>query len=170
MSPRRPTPGATQAGVSAILLAAWVGAAVYFSAVVARAAFAVLPSRTLSGDLVGATLPTIFISGVIAAALAALLALPAPRREWYAGRFAWLLGALLTAGLCAVGQFVLGPRIDALRASLGVSLETMSALDPARAEFARLHLMAVGSLGLAILLALVALVAATRHATSARMR
>lgn len=170
MSYRRPTPGATQAGISAVLLAAWFGAAVYFSAVVARAAFAVLPSRTLSGDLVGATLPTIFISGLVTAGLAALLALPAPRREWYAGRFAWLFCSLISAGLCAVGQFVLSPRIDVLRASLGASLETMAASDPSRAEFARLHLLSVGALGLAMVLALVALVAAIRHATTARVR
>jgi hypothetical protein len=170
MSSRRATPGAGSAGVSAVVLAAWVGAAVYFSAVVARAAFRVLPTRTLAGDLVGATLPTLFISGVVVAAIASLLALPAPRREWYAGRFAWLLASLLAAGACAVGQFVLTPRIDVLRASLGASLETISPTDPARAEFARLHLMSVGALGLAILLALIALVAAIRHATSTRMR
>lgn len=170
MSYRRATPGATPAGISAVLLAIWLGAAVYFSAVVARAAFAVLPSRSLAGELVGATLPTLFISGVVTAAVAALLALPAPRREWYGGRFAWLFGSLLSAGLCAVGQFVLSPRIDVLRVSLGASLETLSRTDPARAEFARLHAMSVGALGLAIILALVALVAAIRHATSTRMR
>ena len=170
MSSRRATPGAAPAGVSAVLLAAWIGAAVYFSAVVARAAFAVLPSRALAGELVGATLPTLFISGVVVAAAAALLALPAPRREWYGGRFTWLFGSLLAAGLCAVGQFVLSPRIDLLRASLGASLETLAPGDPSRAEFARLHAMSVAALGLAILLALVALVAAVRHATSTRMR
>jgi hypothetical protein len=170
MSYRRSTPGATQAGISAVLLAAWFGAALYFSLVVARAAFAVLPSRTLSGDLVGATLPAIFISGLVMAGIAVLLALPAPRREWYAGRFAWLFCALIAAGLCAVAQFVLSPRIDVLRGSLGVALETMAASDPARAEFARLHLMSVAALGLAMVFAFVALVAATRHATSARVR
>ncbi len=170
MSPRRPTPGAAQAGIATVLLAAWLGAAVYFSAVVARAAFAVLPSRTLSGDLVGATLPTIFVGGVAMAGLAALLALPAPRREWYAGRFVWLLASLVAAGLCAVGQFVLTPRIDVLRGSLGMALDNASTGDPVRAEFARLHLFSVGALGIAILLALVALVAAVRHATAARVR
>ncbi|HET7553425.1 MAG TPA: DUF4149 domain-containing protein [Gemmatimonadaceae bacterium] len=170
MSSRRSIPGATQAGIAAALLAAWLGAAVYFSTVVARAAFAVLPSRTLSGDLVGATLPTIFVGGVVMAGVAMLLALPAPRREWYAGRFVWLLASLVAAGLCAVGQFVLTPRIDILRGSLGMALESTPASDPARAEFARLHLFSVGALGLAILLALVALVAAVRHATSARTR
>lgn len=170
MSPRRSTPGATQAGIAAVLLAAWLGAAIYFSAVVARAAFAVLPSRTLSGDLVGATLPTIFVGGVAMAGLAVLLALPAPRREWYAGRFVWLLASLVAAGLCAVGQFVLTPRIDVLRGSLGMALESTPASDPVRAEFARLHLFSVGALGIAIVLALIALVAAVRHATSTRMR
>lgn len=170
MSPRRPTPGAMQAGIATVLLAAWLGAAVYFSAVVARAAFAVLPSRTLAGDLVGATLPTIFVGGVAMAGLAALLAIPAPRREWYAGRFTWLLASLLAAGLCAVGQFVLTPRIDVLRSSLGIALDSAAAGDPVRAEFARLHLFAVGALGIAIVLAVVALVAAVRHATAARTR
>lgn len=170
MSPRRPTPGAPQAGIAAALLAAWLGAAVYFSAVVARAAFAVLPSRTLSGDLVAATLPTIFVGGVVMAGIAALLALPAPRREWYAGRFVWLLPSLVAAGLCAVGQFVLTPRIEVLRGSLGAALASTPASDPTRAEFARLHLFAVGALGVAIILAFVALVAAVRHATSARTR
>lgn len=170
MSPRRATPGAGSAGISAVLLAAWFGAAVYFSAVVARAAFGVLPSRTLAGDLVGATLPSLFISGIATGAIAALLALPAPRREWYGGRFTWLFGSLLAGGFCAVGQFVLSPRIDVLRASLGASLETLSRADPARMEFARLHLMSVAALGLAMLLALVGLVAAIRHATSTRMR
>ena len=83
--------------MSAVVLAAWLGAAVYFSAVVARAAFGVLPTRTLAGELVGATLPTLFISGVVMATIASLLALPAPRREWYAGRFAWLVASLLAA-------------------------------------------------------------------------
>lgn len=170
MSPRRPVPGAMQAGVAAVLLAAWLGAAVYFSAVVARAAFAVLPSRTMSGDLVGATLPTIFVGGVVMAGLAALLALGAPRREWYAGRFVWVVASFVAAALCAVGQFVLTPRIDVLRGSLGIALDSASAGDPVRAEFARLHLFSVGALGIAIVLALVALLAALRHATAARVR
>lgn len=170
MSPRRPTPGASQAGIAAVLLAAWLGAAVYFSAVVARAAFSVLPSRTLSGDMVGATLPTIFLGGVAMTGIAAILALPAPRREWYAGRFVWLVASLVAAGLCAVGQFVLTPRIEVLRASLGIALASTPAGDPVRAEFARLHLFSVGALGIAIVLALVALGAAVRHATAARVR
>lgn len=170
MSTRRSIPGATQAGIAAVLLAAWLGAAIYFGAVVARAAFAVLPSRTLSGDIVGATLPAIFVGGVVMAGLAMLLALPAPRREWYAGRFVWLLASLVAAGLCAVGQFVLTPRIDVLRGSLGMALESTPVSDPVRAEFARLHLFSVGALGIAIVLAIIALVAAIRHATSARMR
>ncbi len=170
MSPRRPTPGATQAGVAAVVLAMWLGAAVYFGAVVARAAFAVLPTRTLSGDLVSATLPAIFLSGMALAGLAALLALPAPRREWHAGRFTWFLGALVAAALCAISQFVVTPRIEMLRASLGISLDSTPLTDPTRSAFAHWHLLSVGALGAAMVLVLVALVAATRHATAARVR
>ncbi len=170
MSPRRPAPGATQAGVAAVALAAWLGAAAYFGAVVARAAFAVLPTRALSGDLVSATLPAIFVGGMVLAGLAALLALPAPRLEWDAARFTWFLAALVAAGLCAVSQFVVTPRIELLRGSLGVALDTTPMTDPVRAEFAHWHLLSVGALGIACVLVFVALVAAFRQATGARVR
>ncbi|MDE3217575.1 MAG: DUF4149 domain-containing protein, partial [Gemmatimonadota bacterium] len=43
----------------------WLGAAVLLAAAVAPAAFAVLPSRSLAGDLVGRVLPVIFWSGML---------------------------------------------------------------------------------------------------------
>src|SRR2546430_1569733 len=46
-----------------LLLAVWIGAALLFALVVAPAAFAVLPSRTLAGALVGRGLPVIFYGG-----------------------------------------------------------------------------------------------------------
>ena len=55
----------SRAGVVALLLAAWLGAGVLFAAVVAPAAFAVLPSRNLAGALVGRVLPVVLIAGVV---------------------------------------------------------------------------------------------------------
>jgi len=43
-------------------LAVWLGAALFFSVAVAPALFAVLPSRTLAGEVVGRLLPGIFYS------------------------------------------------------------------------------------------------------------
>jgi hypothetical protein len=62
-------PAAWPVPVSAILLAAWLGAALYFSIIVTRAAFAVLPSRTLAGALVGQTLPVLYDTGMLVARL-----------------------------------------------------------------------------------------------------
>jgi len=57
----------SRAGVVSILLSAWLGAAVLVTTVVAPAAFAVLPSRTLAGALVGRVLPVLFIAGLVVA-------------------------------------------------------------------------------------------------------
>jgi hypothetical protein len=57
-----------------------------------------------------------------------------------------------------------------LRASLGVALDSTPVTDPVRVEFAHWHLLSVGALGTACVLVLVALVAALRHATGARVR
>lgn len=152
--PLGPGTWGTLAGV--ILLSAWVGAAVYFSIVVAPAAFRVLPARALAGALVGQTLPALFVTGLAAGAVAAMLAAGAPAPAWARG---WrLLCAAGTAVACAVGQFVIGPRIDRLRAALGSSLEMLPASDPMRAAFGRLHALSVIALGLAIVLALLAVV------------
>ena len=67
------------APVSAILLAAWIGATLYFSVVVTRAAFAVLPTRTLAGALVGQTLPILFDTGMLVGAILVGAALLSPR-------------------------------------------------------------------------------------------
>ena len=58
------------------LLAAWLGATIIVGAVVAPAAFAVLPSRTLAGALVGRVLPPLFWSGVAVGFVAGLIPCP----------------------------------------------------------------------------------------------
>ena len=45
------------------MLALWLGAAGFFSAAVAPALFAVLPTRTLAGEVVGRVLPVVFYVG-----------------------------------------------------------------------------------------------------------
>jgi hypothetical protein len=146
--------------LSIVLLAAWLGAALFFSGVVARAAFSVLPTRTLAGALVGRTLPALFLAGLVIGAAAMLLALrDAPATPWRATRVVMSLG---TALLCALAQFGIGTRIDRLRAALGVDLATLPVGDPARVAFGRLHALSVLALALAMVLAIVALIASWR--------
>lgn len=147
----------------AALLAVWLGAALLTAAVVAPAAFAVLPTRALAGALVGRVLPVVFVGGIVAGAAAAFLAAGA------AGPFARSRVALpaLAALLCAGAQFGVGPRIRALRAELGPDIEAVPAGDPRRAAFGRLHgvsVLLMGAAGLAAGAALVlTAVAATRE-------
>ncbi|MBX6330898.1 MAG: DUF4149 domain-containing protein [Gemmatimonadaceae bacterium] len=143
-----------------VLLAAWLGAAIYFSTAVAQAAFRVLPTRALAGALVGRTLPVIFVAGIVVGVLTAALTMREPAAAW--GRAVRIAAELGIALFCAIGQGVIGTRIERLRASIGTTLDALPPGDPARVTFGRLHGLSVLTLALAMLLAIVALVAASR--------
>lgn len=147
---------------TAVLLAAWIGAGLLFVAVVAPAAFAVLPSRSLAGLLVGRVLPVLFGTGILVGALAAALA---PRGGDFAG---WrIAGGTVVALACAASQLWIGGRIARLRAEIGGALESLPPGDPQRALFGQLHALSVAGLALAGLAA-VATLAATVLALRAR--
>lgn len=150
--------GAPLTSLASLGLAAWVGAALLTTAVVAPAAFAVLPTRSLAGALVGRVLPPLFASGLVLNALGAAAA-------WRDGeRFATARLALCTlaAAACAMAQFVVARRIALLRAEIGPSLDALAAADPRRVAFGKLHGLSVVSLGVAMFAAaaVVALAAA----------
>ena len=148
--------------VEVILLAAWLGAAIFFSAVVAQAAFAVLPTRTLAGALVGRVLPVLFFAGMALGALIFVI-----EGLWGIG---WLSGrgvaGLLVVLACAVAQFIVGARIDRIRDEIGGPIDALSPTDPRRLAFGRLHAISVGWLGVAIIAAVVALILASRATQS----
>lgn len=139
------------------LLALWLGASLFFAAVVAPAAFAVLPARGLAGALVGRILPSLFVSGMIVGAVVMALEIRAPRSG---GRLRSVgAGLMLTA--CGVGQFGIGSQIARLREAAGSPIAALSEDDPRRRAFGRLHALSVAALG-------VAMVAAVAAAASAR--
>lgn len=138
--------------ISSYLLAAWLGAALLVAAVVAPAAFAVLPTRTLAGALVGRVLPALFVSGIVVGLLTVLSARigaggPDPGRFPVART---VLGALIVAA-CVAAQLVIAPRIAAVRARIGPSVEALPPGDERRAAFGRLHGLSVAALGVAML-------------------
>jgi hypothetical protein len=140
-----------------ILLTLWLGAAILFTLVVAPAAFAVLPTRTLAGALVGRVLPVIFYAGIIVGV--AILALDVLSRSATWTRTG---AAAVAATSCALAQLVIGARIERLRASIGAPLDALALDDPRRLAFGRLHAVSVGWLGVAMLAALLALGLAVR--------
>lgn len=155
---KAPVPDALRASagwpapVSAILLAAWVGAALYFSVVVTRAAFAVLPSRTLAGALVGQTLPVLFDTGMLVGAILVGAALLSPAG---AARTASLAGGVAIVALTAIARFVILARIARLRLSMSAPIDALPVGDPVRRAFGQLHAMSVGALGLAMLIGII---------------
>ena len=120
----------------------WLGAALLFTAVVAPAAFAVLPTRAMAGLLVGRVLPVLFWSGAVVGLIAA-----ASADGWRRAAAAVLVAASLGA------QLGVAPRIDRARDAMGTSLEGVAADDPRRVAFGRLHGISVMLLGLGMVAA-----------------
>ena len=135
--------GSALATIAVLLAAAWLGAVALFGAVVAPAAFAVLPSRALAGALVGRVLPVLFVAGMIVGAVVIAAA-------WQVGvrRGALIAGAAILLA-CAGAHFVIGGQIERIRASLPAALDELPASDPVRVTFGRLHGLSVAGLGLA---------------------
>jgi len=136
----------SRAGVVSILLSAWLGAAVLVTTVVAPAAFAVLPSRTLAGALVGRVLPVLFIAGLVVA-LASLSLDSGDHGRAIRVRRAMLIVAAVS---CAAAQFAVAPRIERVRKEIAGPVKQLSPDDPRRAAFGRLHAASVAWLGVAM--------------------
>jgi hypothetical protein len=143
-----------RATIGIALMSAWIGAAILLAASVAPAAFAVLSSRTLAGELVGRVLPVVFIGG-IAISIACLLLTTAPgwpRR----------IAAAVTIIACGIAQFFTGPRIARVRDEIGSAVDVLPLDHPQRVLFGRLHVTSVALLGAALLAALIFVVLSLR--------
>jgi hypothetical protein len=136
----------------ALVVAAWIGAAMLTVAVVAPGAFAVLPSRTLAGTMVGRVLPALFFAGIAMGLLVAIVAGTAPG----APRWATYTGLLAAVG-CAVSQFLITPKLDRLRAEIAGPVDVLPVDDARRVAFGLLHGYNVAGLGVAMIGAAVCL-------------
>ena len=131
--------------VRLLLVALWLGAAVFFSAAVAPSAFAVLRrfavphANELAGSIVTRTLSIVntggFIIGLLLLASAFLFSRAVTRRAFYAEIISLTLLAITTA----TGQWVIAAKMLALRAALGRPIDEVAQNDPARIAFNNLH-------------------------------
>ncbi len=121
-----------------LILAIWLGAAVFFIGV-AQSAFAVLPSRELAGTVVNRTLAILNYSGLAVSLImigTSLIATARISRLWlWVERF--LL--LVLAAACAIGQFVIGFWLSSIRLQLGRPIDDVAVDDPLRIQFNALH-------------------------------
>lgn len=152
-----------------LLIALWLGAAVFFSAVVAPSAFAALRAASasqanhLAGSIVTRTLAVVNVSGFIISLI--LVATAFLFRE-YVGRRAFvteLLSLVVVAVTTAVGQWLIAARMLALRVSMGRPIDEVPAGDPLRQAFNSLHGLSVMALGVAMIAALVAALVIARR-------
>jgi hypothetical protein len=137
----------------------WLGASVLLAVVVAPAAFAVLPTRTLAGDIVGRVLPVIFWSGMAAAAAIMVFGVWTDATSRFKPR---VLFAALAGTACALAQFIVDNWIERLRARMGVPVDSLPVNNPLRIAFGQLHVFSVFLLGVAMVGIAVAVVLAVR--------
>jgi hypothetical protein len=144
------------ADLRTLLIALWLGAALFFSFAVAQSAFAVLPSRELAGTIVNRTLAIVNYSGLIIG-LILLLSSFVSRQSVNQAKFRLeqVLLFLLTVA-CGVGQFVIGARLHNLREQIGRPIDELATDDPLRIAFNSLHGYSVIILCAAMIAAMIA--------------
>lgn len=153
-----------------LLIALWLGAALFFSFAVAPSAFAALPSRELAGAIVNRTLAIVNYSGIIVGlillASSFIKTLERPvGREWTEKVVLFTLVAA-----CAIGQFVIAAKLHELRASIGRPIEELSETDALRVAFGSWHVYSVWTLMTAIIAAVVGFFLIARRARNANYR
>lgn len=121
-----------------LLLAIWLGAAVFFIAV-AQAAFSVVEQRELAGAVVNRTLAVLEYGGMAIAIILILTSLVGTAR--ISAFWLWVERFLLLvlAAACAVGRFVIGFWLSSLRGQMGRPIDEVATDDPLRVQFNTVH-------------------------------
>ena len=145
-------------------LGAWVGSILYFSFVVTRGAFSVLPNSDLAGALVGYTLAKLHMIGIIAGVIYLLATAAAERSIGALAQPAALLVFAMIV-LTVVSQYGVIAQMDGLRLQMG-SVQSTAAGNPLRAAFDRLHQYSVWLESAVLLSGLVALFLTARQKSS----
>ena len=150
-------------GLKTTLLAIWLGAALFFSAVVAPAVFGVLRqfgltnANEIAGSIVTRNLTVTNVSGFLIGLLVFALTLVWKRT----GGLSFAIQLLSLAVLCvttATGKWIVAARMLALRTAMIIPIDQVAADDPRRQAFQQLHHYSVVLLSTAMIACLVAIV------------
>jgi uncharacterized membrane protein len=137
-------------------LIVWIGGLIFFAFGVAPAAFSVLPTTHLAGNLVGRTLAILHWMGIFSGLVfLATSVLYSQRTRGTPNAFAArnILIVLMLA-LTLISQFGIIPRMDTLRSSLG-EVNSVPPDNPERQQFDALHVWSTRVEGGVLLLGLV---------------
>ncbi len=144
-----------------LLLASWLGAAIFFSVAVAPNAFRVLrafgvPNESeIAGAIVSRTLSFINVGGFIIGVALLVTAFALQKRF---GRRAFIFQItllLIVAAATGLGEWVIAARMRGLRVALRLPVDQVSA-DATRIAFDALHGYSVAALSMAMIAALIA--------------
>jgi uncharacterized protein DUF4149 len=145
-----------------LLLASWLGAAIFFSAAVAPGAFRVLRAANLpnagelAGSIVTRTLSVVNTTGFIFSLLLLISAI-ALRKIYTRRTFIFQVVLLLVLAVAtAVGEWVIAARMRGLRAGMRLAIDQLPVNDLSRVAFAALHGYSVAALSIAIIAGLIA--------------
>lgn len=152
------------ADLRTLLIALWLGAALFFSFAVAQSAFAVLPSRELAGNVVSRTLAVVNYSGFIIGLVLLITSFISRQAVSRAKLLIEQILLLLITIACGVGQFVIGARLHGLRRQIGRPIDEIAVDNPLRADFNNLHVYSVIILMTAMIAAAIAFFLIARRA------
>lgn len=155
--------------VRLLLLAAWLGGAIFFSAAVAPSAFQVsrafnLPNAgEVAGSIVTRTLSVVNISGFLISVFLLVLSFVL-RKTYRRGAFvAQIVLLAVVATATALGEWVIAARMRGLRTAMAIPIDHVSISDPLKVAFQTLHGYSVAALSVAIIAALVGFFVITRR-------
>ncbi|MCA1607553.1 MAG: DUF4149 domain-containing protein, partial [Acidobacteria bacterium] len=147
--------------VRLFLLAAWLGAAIYFSAAVAPNVFGVLRSLSLTnaseiaGSIVTRTLSIVNVSGFILSLLLLITTFAVMRNYGRVSLILQLALLMIMTVATGLGEWVIAARMRGLRAAMLGQIDQVPLTDPNRIAFAALHGYSVSALGIAMIAGLI---------------
>lgn len=145
------------------LLAAWLGLAIYFSAVVAPSAFGVLRSfdpanaSEIAGTIVSRALSAVNKSGLLLSLFLLVTSLAVKKCYGRASLILQNVLLIIVAISTTAGEWVIAAKMRGLRVAMQGHIDQVPPDDPNRMAFAALHGYSVTALGVAMLAALVVL-------------
>ena len=150
--------------VRLVLLGMWLGAALYFSAIVAPSAFAVLRSYQsfnageIAGAIVNRNLAVINMSGFVIGVILLITGLIRFRKVPLPAFMIEMISVTALGLATAIGNWIIAAELRALRLTLQAPIDQLTVTDPRRISFDKLHAYSVKALSVAMIAALLGIV------------
>lgn len=122
-----------------LMIALWLGSAVFFSFAVAPSVFATLPLRDLAGAVVQRTLMIINISGFIVGLFLLISAFVFRKSVKQLSFVFEIISLFILTVTSAIGQWVIAAEMRAMRLQMGRPIDELAQTDPLRVAFNSLH-------------------------------